>query len=188
MVHLTKCAHCYSVFLYCLNLCHKKKKKKTYGSWRLHLTWQQYKNMSFYWVLADCTHTWTQTVPTNVIWFTNKWLFWSGSLQRIKSSSHINKQMTLMSLFCLSYQIRHPQCSPIYGQMTLDWFKSKQCKQSHWQTKDSYELVLFSKSKTHSITSVVTVPKFQFSVPIPVKIHGSRYQFRYQSKTQKHAN
>ncbi len=37
-------------------------------------------------------------------------------------------------------------------------------------------------------TSVVTVPKFQYSVPIPVKIHGSRYQFRYQSKTQKHAN
>ncbi len=31
---------------------------------------------------------------------------------------------------------------------------------------------------------VVTVPKFQYSVPIPVKIHGSRYQ----SKTQKHAN
>jgi len=30
-------------------------------------------------------------------------------------------------------------------------------------------------------TSVVTVPKFQYSVPIPVKIHGSRYQFRYQS-------
>ncbi len=37
-------------------------------------------------------------------------------------------------------------------------------------------------------TSVVTVPKFQYSVPIPVKIHGSRYQFRYQSKTQKYAN
>ncbi len=35
---------------------------------------------------------------------------------------------------------------------------------------------------------VVTVPKFQYSVPIPVKIHGSRYQFRYQSKTQKYAN
>ncbi len=32
--------------------------------------------------------------------------------------------------------------------------------------------------------SVVTVPKFQYSVPILVKIHGSRYQ----SKTQKHAN
>ncbi len=31
---------------------------------------------------------------------------------------------------------------------------------------------------------VVTVPTFQYSVPIPVKIHGSRYQ----SKTQKHAN
>ncbi len=38
------------------------------------------------------------------------------------------------------------------------------------------------------ISSVVTVPKFQYSVPIPVKIHGSRYQFRYQSKTQKYAN
>ncbi len=36
--------------------------------------------------------------------------------------------------------------------------------------------------------SVVTVPKFLYSVPIPVKIHGSLYQFRYQSKTQKHAN
>ncbi len=35
---------------------------------------------------------------------------------------------------------------------------------------------------------VVTVPTFQYSVPIPVKIHGSRYQFRYQSKTQKYAN
>ncbi len=32
--------------------------------------------------------------------------------------------------------------------------------------------------------SVVTVPKFQYSVSIPVKIHGSRYQ----SKTQKYAN
>ncbi len=32
--------------------------------------------------------------------------------------------------------------------------------------------------------SVVTVPKFLYSVPIPVKIHSSRYQFRYQSKTQ----
>ncbi len=37
-------------------------------------------------------------------------------------------------------------------------------------------------------TRVVTVPKFQYSVPIPVKIHSSRYQFRYQSKTQKYAN
>ncbi len=40
------------------------------------------------------------------------------------------------------------------------------------------------------LTSVVTsvVPKFQYLVPIPGKIHGSRYQFRYQIKTQKHAN
>ncbi len=36
--------------------------------------------------------------------------------------------------------------------------------------------------------SVVKVPIFLYSVPIPVKIHGSLYQFRYQSKTQKHAN
>ncbi len=34
------------------------------------------------------------------------------------------------------------------------------------------------------VCSVVTVPKFQYSVPISVKIHGSRHQ----SKTQKHAN
>ncbi len=45
----------------------------------------------------------------------------------------------------------------------------------------------FSSVKIHE-TRVVTVPKFQYSVPIPVKIHGSRYQFRYQSKTQKYAN
>ncbi len=37
-------------------------------------------------------------------------------------------------------------------------------------------------------TSVVTVPTFLYSIPIPVKIHGSRYQLLYQSKIQKQAN
>ncbi len=38
------------------------------------------------------------------------------------------------------------------------------------------------------LASVVTIPTYLYSVPIPVKIHCSRYQFHYQRKTQKHAN
>ncbi len=56
-------------------------------------------------------------------------------------------------------------------------------------TIKDFSCKLNPKNKKHTVPCrVVTVPKFQYSVPIPVKIHGSRYQFRYQSKTQKYAN
>ncbi len=40
---------------------------------------------------------------------------------------------------------------------------------------------IFIKTQTDRQTSVVTVPKYLYSVTIPVKIHGSRYQRKHKN-------
>lgn len=63
---------------------------------------------------------------------------------------------------------------------------------AHYDLTDPYPLAQYTAGGrrmvalmryTHVWGGVVTVPTFQHSVPIPVKIPGSLYQLQYQSKT-----
>ncbi len=143
-------------------------------SWRdfnCLLKWLHYHNINVYVysmnTLWDC---WSQ-------WILDLWLL----VQQIKWIMCKKRNAHLMHNKYASHRVAS-------ALLSFSSFTKKQNRSRNLRNVNFCGILSRYKHRIMDHNSVVTVSKFLYSLPIPVKIHGSRYQFLYQSKTQNHAN